>query len=321
MKSILLSNFLITLSFCQDISQEAKDRFGESSEVLGVLRDLSYRGWLEDWWTRVNNPKPGLLVIDLQNDFITGSLAVPEAEDILELAQEIIDWQNFTKVFFSKDWHPSNHISFFSNLELRDLDPEWREKHPGNISMFDEVVFARDPPYSQVLWPDHCIQESEGANIHPSLNYPIFAIEILKGQDPEIDSYSAFFDNGGNGDTGLKDLLKDFVTEVVVIGLATDYCVGSTTIDAQKIGIPATLLTDASRGVSDTTVESMLDRVQDYGGCVSTWPEWQADLETWHRAKHIADTMLRQFNSAHGSVANFYILVVTFVLVQFLVSE
>jgi len=159
--------------------------------------------------------------------------------------------------------------------------------------MFDEVVFSQDPPYSQVLWPDHCIEDSPGAEIHSSISYPfLMSMEILKGTNPEIDSYSAFFDNGGTGDTGLQELLKGYVTEVVVIGLATDYCVGSTTLDAQKIGLAATLLTDASRGVDPDTTKTMLERVRAAGGQVSTWANWQESLDTWTRAKHLADTLI-----------------------------
>merc|ERR1712107_845254 len=104
------------------------------------------------------------------------------------------------QVVYSADWHPQNHISFFSNLGMRELDPEWRENHPGEINMFDQVVFAvslpeRPYPYNQTLWPDHCVQQSQGAEFHTDLPEPEHVLR--KGTNPEVDAYSAFYDNTG----------------------------------------------------------------------------------------------------------------------------
>ena len=103
-----------------------------------------------------------------------------------------------------------------------------------NIKVYDEVTFRRYPPYKQKLWPDHCVQGSQGAKFHTDLTTPKRSQIIQKGTNPLIDSYSAFYDNTdikGSGDTGLKRLVKDS-TEVVVVGLAQDYCVAATTLDS-----------------------------------------------------------------------------------------
>merc|ERR1719187_631210 len=223
--------------------------------------------------------RPALLVIDVQNDFISGSLAVAGAEDIVQPISDLAKDDIWAKVVFSQDWHPTDHISFFSNLYLRDLDPAWREKHPGPIHMFDTVVFAGEPPYEQVLWPDHCVQGSAGADFHQGLEKPEGVAVIQKGVNPDVDSYSAFYDNSGNsgsGSTGLDRLLDDAaVTEVVVVGLATDFCVGSTALDALSLGLPTTLLHDLARPVSQEGGEEMLARVEEAGGAVMTLEEWR----------------------------------------------
>jgi len=276
-----------------DVNEDLIERFpGHEAELRSVVDQLERSGLLAAWQAAVFNPNPALLVIDMQNDFITGSLPVPKAEEILKPVQVIIDADIWGHVVFSQDWHPQNHISFFSNLESRPLDPDWLSQNPGNISIFDKVVFSGSPPYPQVLWPDHCVQGSTGAEFHDEMRIPTSHTLIRKGTNPERDSYSAFFDNSGNGDTGLADILKPDTTEVVVIGLATDYCVGSTVLDSQRIGLPATLLTDASRGVAESSTSSMLERVEESGGRVSTWEEWQGS--SWERAKHLARTMMAQ---------------------------
>ena len=158
-------------------------------------------------------------------------------------------------MLYSQDWHPADHISFFSNLGLRQLDPTWlslNHTHVEDIKVFDEVKFKRYPPYKQVLWPDHCIQGSEGekvtyircfttfipgSNFHSSLTRPKKSQVIQKGTNPLIDAYSAFFDNTdikGSGDTGLRRLVRDS-TEIVVVGLAQDYCVAWTALDSLQV--------------------------------------------------------------------------------------
>ena len=98
----------------------------------------------------------------MQNDFISGSLAVDGAAEIISPIADLIEQDLWNQVIYSQDWHPTDHISFFSNLDSRALDSTWQAEHPGKVSMFEEVVFKRYPPYAQVLWPDHCVQGSDG---------------------------------------------------------------------------------------------------------------------------------------------------------------
>lgn len=117
----------------------------------------------------------------MQNDFIDGSLAVPGAEQIIDNVEELTRSDLWYQVLYSQDWHPRDHISFYSNLGLRQLDPTWlsvNNTSVDRIKMFDEVVFKRYPPYKQKLWPDHCVQDSEG-NTRIALHCILFMISII----------------------------------------------------------------------------------------------------------------------------------------------
>ena len=182
-----------------------------------------------------------LILVDLQNDFCAfGALEIAEADQVIPLANALMDQFDF--VVASKDWHPANHGSFAANHP-------WRK--PG------QTIDLHGLP--QVLWTIHCVQDSFGAEFHPKLDSSKIDATILKGTDPEIDSYSAFFDNGHRKETGLQKLLKEKgVEEVFVMGLATDYCVKYTALDAQQLGFKTHLIQDASRGVD--LVKGDIDR-------------------------------------------------------------
>lgn len=151
-----------------------------------------------------------------------------------------------------------------------------------------------------MLWPDHCVQNTPGAEFHSKLQPLTSNIKVIrKGTNPELDSYSAFFDNTGtgSGSTGLDKMLMN-TTEVVVVGVATDFCVGSTTVDAlQIVGLPATLLTDLSRAVAAESETSMLDEVRKNLGAVTTLAEWESSFNSWQHAEKLADYYIHH-NSA-----------------------
>jgi nicotinamidase/pyrazinamidase len=176
--------------------------------------------------------KTALILVDIQNDFCTGgALAVPQGEAVVPLANRLMDAVDL--VVATQDWHPADHGSFATN-------------HPGR-KPFDLGELGGLP---QVLWPAHCVQWSGGAQFHPGLDTRRIARVFPKGTDAGIDSYSGFFDNGKRKATGLGDWLKaQGVGEVVVCGLATDYCVRATAIDAAQLGFRVTLAEDACRGV------------------------------------------------------------------------
>lgn len=173
-----------------------------------------------------------LLLVDLQNDFMPfGALPVADGDAVVPVANELME--RFSLVVATQDWHPANHGSFASN-------------HPG-ASAGDVVdLFGLE----QVLWPSHCVQGTPGASFHSALDVGGVDHVIRKGTDPSVDSYSAFFDNGHRNDTGLAAFLEERGAEdIVVMGLATDYCVKATVLDACSFGFAVTVVMDGCRAV------------------------------------------------------------------------
>lgn len=173
-----------------------------------------------------------LILVDLQNDFCPGgALAVNEGDKTIDIANKLMD--SFDLVVATQDWHPEDHGSFATNNPGKD---------PG------EIIDLNGLP--QVLWPAHCVQNSFGAAFVENLDTGKIDKVFPKGTDKTIDSYSGFFDNGQKQSTGLHDYLQlQKVSEVYVMGLATDYCVKFTALDAANLGYKTYLVADGSRGV------------------------------------------------------------------------
>lgn len=173
-----------------------------------------------------------LILVDLQNDFVAGgALAVPGGIEVVDIANRLIP--AFRLVIATQDWHPANHLSFAS-------------QHPG---LPVGTVFDLDG-LSQVAWSDHCVQGTNGAEFVGSLNRDGVHHVVRKGTDRGIDSYSGFFDNGHRRSTGLGDYLRQQgIEQVAILGLATDYCVRFTALDAAKQGFRTLLIEDGCRGV------------------------------------------------------------------------
>lgn len=178
------------------------------------------------------NVTTALLIIDVQNDFCSGgALAVPNAEEILPVVNSL--FSDFEKVFFTQDWHPRGHVSFASSH---------RGRRPfSNITL----------PYGeQMLWPDHCVENTPGAAFHPALEIPFAATVVRKGIRRDIDSYSAFLENDRKTPIGLDALLREAdVGEIMLAGLATDFCVLHTALDARTLGYEVTVVESACRGI------------------------------------------------------------------------
>lgn len=179
-----------------------------------------------------------LVIIDVQNDFMPyGSLGVPDGQSIVPVINKIQPYYDL--VVATQDWHPQDHISFAS-------------KHPGK-KPFDNIELAGS---NQVLWPDHCVQGTEGAMFHPDLETRKLAAIFRKGMDPQVDSYSGFYDNRHLISTGLAGYLRDkSISDVHFCGLASDICVYFTIRDAVMEGFSATLVEDASRPLNAETFE------------------------------------------------------------------
>lgn len=199
--------------------------------------------------------KSALILVDIQNDFCEGgALEVAGGSTIIPLANRL--QQQFDLVIATQDWHPQDHTSFASN-------------HPGHG--ISDVV--RTDKILQILWPDHCIQGTRGAEFHPDLDVSRVSKIFHKGIDSSIDSYSAFFDNEHLRATGLGDYLRQHgVEDVYILGLATDYCVKYSALDARQLGFNTYVIEDACRGVdlAEGDVMRSLDEMRAAGIHVTT---------------------------------------------------
>jgi nicotinamidase/pyrazinamidase len=177
-----------------------------------------------------------LLRIDLQNDFMPGgALPVPEGDSVVPLVNQLSKLPIYGTIIDTQDWHPSGHCSFAVN-------------HPGK-EVFDEVKINGA---KQVLWPVHCVQHTAGADFHPGLDRSRIAYTVRKGTEHSIDSYSGFYDNGHHRSTGLTAYLRNQgVTDVDVVGLALDYCVLHTALDAVYDGFNTCVIEDACRAITN----------------------------------------------------------------------
>lgn len=174
-----------------------------------------------------------LILVDIQNDFLPGgALAVPDGDAVVPIANQLM--RNFEIIVATQDWHPADHGSFAAN-------------HPGH-GLFESIDLHGLP---QTLWPVHCVQGTPGAEFADSLNIERITKVFRKGTHPQIDSYSGLHDNGHRKATGLGDWLREQgVRDVTVCGLATDYCVKFTALDALAEGFAVTLHVPACRGVN-----------------------------------------------------------------------
>ena len=174
-----------------------------------------------------------LILVDLQNDFCPGgALAVPEGDQVIAIANRM--QKHFDLVLATQDWHPANHGSFAQNHE---------GKKPGDVIDLNGL--------QQTLWPVHCVQDSPGAELVDALDKEKIAKIFQKGTNPEVDSYSGFYDNGHHHATGLTEFLREKeILDVYILGLATDYCVRFTALDARRDGFSAYVIEDGCRGVN-----------------------------------------------------------------------
>jgi nicotinamidase/pyrazinamidase len=173
-----------------------------------------------------------LIIVDLQNDFLPGgTLPVPGGDEVIPLANEL--QSPFDIVVATKDWHPANHGSFAANHP---------GKKPGDRIILDGI--------EQILWPAHCVRNTHGAEFAPALDTSRIAHVFHKGIDPLIDSYSTFFDNAHRRHTGLAHYLKErSIKNIYLLGLALDYCVKYSTLDARQLGLNTHVILDGCRGI------------------------------------------------------------------------
>jgi nicotinamidase/pyrazinamidase len=191
--------------------------------------------------------RDALIVVDVQNDFCPGgSLPVPEGDRVMPAINRAM--RLFPVVAASQDWHPRGHVSFASS-------------HPGR-KPFDAIEIDGR---RQVLWPDHCVPGTRGAELHPDLDVRSVRLIVRKGWRPELDSYSVFFENDHSTPTGLDGYLRNLgVRRVCLAGLAQDICVYFSALDALRLGFEVLLLEDGSRGL-DQPPGSLRERMEELG--------------------------------------------------------
>lgn len=192
-------------------------------------------------------PQDVLIVVDVQNDFCPGgALAVPDGDAVI--APVLRCTHHIQHIVLTQDWHPAGHFSFASS-------------HPGK-QPYEQI----DMPYGpQILWPDHCVQGTRGAEFHAKLNLPKAELILRKGFRREIDSYSAFFENDRVTATGLAGYLRERgLSRIFLCGLAYDYCVGYSALDARRLGFEAVVVRDACRAIdlngSAASIEAAFER-------------------------------------------------------------
>ncbi|EMQ4855724.1 bifunctional nicotinamidase/pyrazinamidase [Morganella morganii] len=211
--------------------------------------------------------KPALLLVDIQNDFCQGgSLAVRDSDTVIRTANRMIVCcqQQGIPVIASQDWHPANHLSFAVN----------------SGTVIGECGELNGLP--QVWWPVHCVQNTAGADFHPDLNKHGITHIIYKGENPAVDSYSAFYDNDHREPTALLPLLAEqHITHLAVLGIATDYCVKFTVLDALAEGFAVTVITDGCRGVNLQAEDSLraLTEMENAGAVLQTAAQFCGEKE------------------------------------------
>ena len=190
-----------------------------------------------------------LIIVDVQNDFLPGgALAVENGNSIIPVINSL--QKNFDLVVATQDWHPAKHKSFASS-------------HPGKKT-FDQIDLKGK---LQVLWPDHCVLETEGAEFSSQLNSKRIEAIFRKGMDKNIDSYSGFFDNGKKKATGMGAYLNGRgITSIYVCGLAADYCVYFTALDGLEMGFQSTIITDATLPINKENFKNILKNFKSKGG-------------------------------------------------------
>jgi len=194
-----------------------------------------------------------LIIVDLQNDFLPGgALPVPRSDEVIPLANEL--QQRFELVVATQDWHPPDHGSFAANHP---------GKEPGDRIILDGI--------EQILWPVHCVQNTHGAEFAPAFDTSRIAHVFHKGVDPLIDSYSTFFDNAHRRHTGLAHYLdKRGVKDIYLMGLALDYCVKYSALDARQLGLTTHVILDGCRGIEleSGDIDHALDEMKRVGAII-----------------------------------------------------
>lgn len=259
----------------------------------------------EKWISIILNPTSALIIVDVQNDFISGSLKVTNAADVVEPINNLLKNFHFTTVLYSLDWHPDDHISFCDNVQIRRIHAASPVKAE-DAKLLDLVIFEGPPKKEQILWPKHCVQGTWGAEIHKDLKMPKDAIPIYKGINSECDSYSAFWDNNKLSQTDLNEKLKARnVSDLYICGLAIDFCVGGTILDALKEGYRTVMIDDCTMGIESKTAAMKCEEIKKDNGVIVKTEEVKALIEAKDRrfemGYQLALNLKKKFRNLYNS--------------------
>jgi len=225
------------------------------SKLVANLKD-KFQFEERSFFENSSNKSNALIIVDIQNDFLPGgSLAVAGGDEVIPIINEL--QKEFELVVLTQDWHPKNHQSFVSSHE---------SKRP-----FDKIELNGT---EQVLWPNHCVQGTQGAKLSASLQTNKASLIIRKGMDPSIDSYSGFFDNGRLNSTGLAGyLIEKGIQKVSICGLAADFCVYFTAMDAIELGFEVEIIGNATKAINPIEYKEKLKIFKSNGGIERTFDQ------------------------------------------------
>lgn len=257
----LISNDLDNKSYGLTEYQRSKIFNHFDKDKDGVLNSEESLNLYYSWASKILKPRSALIVVDVQNDFISGSLSINKCsagqhgEEVIPVINQLLDKVAFDLVVYTHDWHPEEHISFIDNINKWKVvavngEPFSSEAATAKVNVYDLVTIElEEGKIDQILWPRHCVQNTFGSSLHSELNVVPTAKHIYKGTSLEFDSYSAFIDNQKRQQTNLKEeLLNVNITDVYVCGIAYDFCVRATALDANDLGFRTVLIEDACRG-------------------------------------------------------------------------
>lgn len=273
----------------------------------GFLDGNEFKYCWKHWIKMIVRPVSALIVVDVQNDFISGNLSIAagsagqRGEEVVPVINSLLTDVPFDVVVYTMDWHPSTHVSFAENVTSRKLHSSSKISIE-QAKVYDTVVFEGPPVCEQKLWPNHCLQDSWGAELHKDLTIAEDAIVIRKGQDPDIDSYSGFWDNLKASQTGMEShLQKHRVTDIFVCGIAYDVCVGSTVVDALDAGYRTVLVEDACRGLDENDIRNVREAILQEHGLALQSTEVKAMVQGQDRRPQLGVKVAQDIRKSLGS--------------------
>ncbi|KZC13468.1 Pyrazinamidase/nicotinamidase, partial [Dufourea novaeangliae] len=226
-----------------------------------------------DWLRTIVEPVSALLIVDVQNDFITGSLALrncgcnQDGLDVVGPINRLTKNGQFDEIIYTLDWHPENHISFHENLHLRELHLDSKVTKE-NAKLFDTVIFA-EPYLEQILWPKHCVMDTWGSRLHKDLVIAPDSKQLRKGLNPDVEVYSIFGEKDATDSNEVHRILHESgVTQVFVGGIAYDVCVKATCLDALRLGYSVAVIDDCCRGVDVNGIQATRRLITENDGLV-----------------------------------------------------